>query len=124
MAPQHQGVQPQARAVIPGQETLCDLALGGVGRGNSKLSCLWHSSFPVLGLLFGYTHLLGLLPALRLQCTQAVNVPNAEASKAHRTHRPSLGGGKKPLKAGQQGKQLLLEALPGQKPCVISMAAA
>lgn len=114
MASQHQGVQPQAGS-----------NKGGLGRGNSKLSCLWHSSFQMLGLLFGYTYLLGFLPALKLQCIQAVNAPNAVASKAHRTHSQAFFGRKeKPLKAGQQGKQLLLEALPRQEPCVISMAAA
>lgn len=69
----------------------------------------------MLGLLFGYTCLLGLLPALKLQCIQAVNIPNAVASKAHRTHSKAFFGRReKALKAGQQGKQLLLEALPGR----------
>lgn len=106
-------------AAIPGQETLYDLAMGGVSRGNSKLSCLWHSNFQMLGLLLGTATCWGSFQhwschEYRLQMFQM----QWHQKLTELTHRTSLGGGRKPLKAGQQGKQLLLE------PCVISMAAA
>lgn len=109
MAPQQQGVQPWAgRSNSSTGDPLwsCN-GRGGQGKFQAVLSVAQQLSNARIALWVtcwgSFQH---------WSCTQAVNVPNALVSKAHRTHSQAFFGRREKNPQGQQGKQLLLEALP------------